>query len=342
MKIIVDAFGGDNAPLEILKGCAMAVSEYGLKIMLVGKGEEIKRIAAENDVYLYNMEIVDAPDVITMEDHADEIMKTKKNSSMAEGLRRLAAGEGDAFLSAGNSGALVVGSTLIVKRIKGIKRCAFAPVMPKNDGFFMLIDGGANVDCRADMLKQFGMMGSIYMNRVMKIKNPRVGLVNVGTEDHKGSELQHEAFKLLQDSPLHFIGNIEARDIPVDAADVVVSDGFTGNIILKLYEGVAMTLMGKIKTLFKKNLKTKLAASMVLSDMKELKSQIDYNEFGGAPIIGISKPVFKAHGSSKAKTFKNALRLTAAYVEGNVVDEITKALADLNANEKQTEEQSYA
>ena len=320
----------------------MAVSEYGLKIMLVGKGEEIKRIAAENDIYLYNMEIIDAPDVITMEDHADEIMKTKKNSSMAEGLRRLAAGEGDAFLSAGNSGALVVGSTLIVKRIKGIKRCAFAPVMPKNDGFFMLIDGGANVDCRADMLKQFGVMGSIYMNRVMKIKNPRVGLVNVGTEDHKGSELQHEAFKLLEDSPLHFIGNIEARDIPVDAADVVVSDGFTGNIILKLYEGVAMTLMGKIKTLFKKNLKTKLAASMVLSDMKELKSQIDYNEFGGAPIIGISKPVFKAHGSSKAKTFKNALRLTAAYVEGNVVDEITKALADLNANEKQTEEQSYA
>lgn len=329
MKIIVDAFGGDNAPLEILKGCAEAVQELGIEILLTGREDEIRRVAKENEISLAHMDIIDAPDVITMEDHAGEVMKSKKNSSMAEGLRRLAAGEGDAFISAGNSGALVVGSTLIVKRIKGIKRVAFAPLMPKNKGFFMLIDSGANVECKASMLQQFGIMGSIYVEKVMKVKSPRVGLANVGTEDHKGGELQHEAFALLKQSPVNFIGNIEARDIPDDAADVVVADGFTGNVILKLYEGVAMTLMNKIKGIFTKGLLNKLAAAVVLSDMKALKKQMDYNEYGGAPIMGASKPVFKAHGSAKAKTFKNALRLTKIYVEENVVSAVAESVAKL-------------
>lgn len=331
MKIIVDAFGGDNAPLEILKGCAQAVEEYGLEILLTGSKSEIERVAKENEISLKNMEIADAPDVITMEDSAGEITKSKKNCSMAEGLRRLAAGEGDAFLSAGNSGALVVGATLIVKRIKGIKRCAFAPIMPKDEGCFMLIDSGANLECRPEQLQQFGIMGSIYMERVIGVRNPRVGLANVGTEDHKGGELQHETFALLKKSPINFIGNIEARDIPIDAADVIVSDGFTGNIILKLYEGVAMTLMGKIKGILTKGVKNKLAAALILSDMKALKKQMDYNEYGGAPIMGISKPVFKAHGSAKAKTFKNALRLTTAYVQENVVGEISQAISQLGS-----------
>lgn len=340
MKIIVDAFGGDNAPLEILKGSAEAVAEYGVDILLCGKKETIEKVAKEHEISLYHMEILDAPDVITMEDHAGEIMKSKSECSMAVGLKALAQGKGDAFLSAGNSGALVVGSTLIVKRIRGIKRCAFAPIMPKDDGCFMLIDSGANVECRADQLQQFGIMGSVYMERVMGVKKPRVGLCNVGTEEHKGGELQHEAFSLLKQSPINFIGNIEARDIPVDAADVVVADGFTGNVILKLYEGVAMTLMGKIKGILTKNLKTKLAAALILSDMKVLKKQMDYNEYGGAPIMGIAKPVFKAHGSAKAKTFKNALRLTKAYVEGNVIEEVTDALKKLpkpNAKEQSPE-----
>lgn len=330
MKIIVDAFGGDNAPLEIIKGCALAVDEYGFNIVLVGPKGKIEDVANKNKISLKNMEIVNANEIITMEDSADTVIKTKKESSMAIGLKLLSKGEGDAFISAGNSGALVVGATLLVKRIKGIKRCAFAPILPKDDGFFMLIDSGANVECRPEMLYQFGVMGSIYMDKVMGINKPRIGLANVGTEEHKGSELQQNTFKLLQNSNLNFIGNIEARDIPIDAADVVVSDGFTGNIILKMYEGVALTLLNKIKGLFNKNLKTKLAASLVLSDMKELKKQIDYNEFGGAPIIGISKPVFKAHGSAKAKTFKNALKLTASYVENNVISEISTELKNNN------------
>lgn len=329
MKIIVDAFGGDNAPLEIIKGCSLAVEEYGFNIVLVGQKDKIETVANENEISLRNMEIVNADEVVTMEDSADSIVKTKKDSSMAVGLKLLSKGGGDAFISAGNSGALVVGATLLVKRIKGIRRCAFAPILPKDEGFFMLIDSGANVECKPEMLYQFGVMGSIYMDKVMGVNKPRVGLANVGTEDHKGAELQHSAFKLLKESDLNFIGNIEARDIPIDAADVVVSDGFTGNIILKMYEGVALTLLNKIKGLFKKNLKTKLAASLVISDMKELKKQTDYNEFGGAPIIGISKPVFKAHGSAEAKTFKNALRLTASYVEANVISKIS---AELNNN----------
>lgn len=328
MKIIVDAFGGDNAPLEIIKGCSLAVEEYGYNIVLVGPENEIQKVAKENNLSLKNMEIVNADEVITMEDSADSVIKSKKGSSMSVGLNLLSKGKGDAFISAGNSGALVVGATMLVKRIKGIKRCAFAPVMPKDDGFFMLIDSGANLDCRPEMLYQFGVMGSIYMEKVMGVNQPRIGLANVGTEEHKGSDLQHETFRLLKDSNLNFIGNIEARDIPIDAADVVVSDGFTGNIILKMYEGVALTLLNKIKDMFKKNIKTKIAASLLLNDMKELKKQVDYNEFGGAPIVGISKPVFKAHGSAKAKAFKNALKLTAAYVENDVISEITNALKD--------------
>lgn len=332
MKIIVDAFGGDNAPLEILKGCAQAVEGLDLDIILTGREEEIRRVATENSISLNRMEIIDTPDVITMEDHAGEIMKSKSNCSMAEGLRRLAAGEGDAFISAGNSGALVVGATLIVKRIKGIKRIAFAPIMPKNEGCFMLIDSGANVDCKADMLRQFGVMGSIYMQKVMNINNPRVALANIGTEDHKGGELQHAAFAMLKESNLNFVGNIEARDIPFDAGDVIVADGFTGNVILKTFEGVAMMLMDKVKEVFTKKALNKLAAAIVYNDIKGLKTTMDYNSYGGAPLMGCAKPVFKAHGSAKAKTFYNALRLTKAYVQGDVVNEIAKSVAEYKAN----------
>ncbi|MFR8002159.1 MAG: phosphate acyltransferase PlsX [Hydrogeniiclostridium sp.] len=338
MKIIVDAFGGDNAPLEILKGCADAVRELDIDILLTGDETIIRRVAEENSISLDRMEIAHTESVITMEDHAGEIMKSKSDSSMALGLKKLAAGEGDAFISAGNSGALIVGATLIIKRIKGIKRVAFSPVIPKKEGFFMLIDSGANVDCKPEMLQQFGIMGSIYMNKVMGVKDPRVALANIGTEEHKGGELQHEAFQLLKSAPVNFVGNIEAREIPYDAGDVIVADGFTGNCILKLYEGVAMCMMGLIKDIFTKNLKNKIAASLILPDMKELKKHMDYNEYGGAPIMGASKPVFKAHGDSKAKTFKNALRLTKAYVEGNVVDEITRSVADLRNSGTSSEE----
>lgn len=329
MKIIVDAFGGDNAPLEIIKGCALAVEDLGIEVILTGDKNIIKKTAIENGISLNNIRVVHTDVVISPDDDASAVVKEKKNSSMGMGFQLLNSGEGDAFVSAGNSGALVMGSSLIIKRIKGVKRPAFAPVMPKAQGCFMLVDGGANNEVRPDMLQQFSIMGSIYMNKVMGIDNPRVGLANVGTEEHKGGSLQQEAFELLKATPINFIGNVEGRDIPADGCDVLVTDGFNGNLILKTYEGVAMELMSKIKSVFMKNVKNKIAAAMIMSDLKNLAKEMDYNEYGGAAIMGVNKPVFKAHGSSKAKTIKSALRLTKQFVEGGVVEEISTNIAKL-------------
>ena len=339
MKVIVDAFGGDNAPQEIIKGAKLAADELGYDIVLVGDEEKIKGEAIKNNVLIENMQIVHAPDVISMEDAPTDILKSKNNSSMAVGLRLLAQGEGDAFVSAGNSGALCVGATLIVKRIKGVKRCAFAPVIPKSNGFFMLIDSGANVECRPEMLKQFGIMGSIYMKNVMTVANPRVGLVNVGTESTKGDELRFEAFNLLKDSNINFIGNIEAREIPADCADVVVTDGFTGNIILKFYEGMAKEMFSKFKNIFVKSFKNKLASAVLMPDIQEMKKHIDYKEYGGAPLIGISKSVFKAHGNSDAKTFKNAIRLAGEYTKRNIVKLISESIKENEVNKEENAEE---
>jgi len=328
MKIIVDAFGGDNAPLEILKGCEMAIKKYDdLEILLVGSTEKINECAKENSISLKKMEILEAPDVISMEEHPNELRKSKKNSSLAVALRALAEDKGDGFVGAGSTGATLMGATTIVGRIKGVKRPAIAPVMPKMDGFFMLCDSGANADCRPEMLVQFAKMGSIYMEKVMGVTNPRVGLANIGTEDTKGDSLRTETFPLLKESELNFVGNIESREIPYDACDVVVTDGFTGNIILKLYEGVAGALMKKVKGVFKKSLKNKLAASVVLKDMKTMAKQVDANEYGGAPFLGVKKPVFKAHGNSKAQTFCNAIGMAMEFVRNDVVGAITDALA---------------
>ncbi len=329
MKIIVDAFGGDNAPLEIIKGCALAVEDLGIEVILTGDKNIIKKTAIENGISLNNIRVVHTDVVISPDDDASAVVKEKKNSSMGMGFQLLNSGEGDAFVSAGNSGALVMGSSLIIKRIKGVKRPAFAPVMPKAQGCFMLVDGGANNEVRPDMLQQFAIMGSIYMNKVMGIDNPRVGLANVGTEEHKGGSLQQEAFELLKTTSINFIGNVEGRDIPADGCDVLVTDGFNGNLILKTYEGVAMELMSKIKSVFMKNVKNKIAAAMIMSDLKKLAKEMDYNEYGGAAIMGVNKPVFKAHGSSKAKTIKSALRLTKQFVEGGVVEEISTNIAKL-------------
>ena len=339
MKVIVDAFGGDNAPREIIKGAKLAADELGYDIVLVGDEEKIKGEAIKNNVSIENMQIVHAPDVISMKDAPTDILKSKNNSSMAVGLRLLAQGEGDAFVSAGNSGALCVGATLIVKRIKGVKRCAFAPVIPKSNGFFMLIDSGANVECRPEMLKQFGIMGSIYMKNVMTVANPRVGLVNVGTESTKGDELRFEAFNLLKDSNINFIGNIEAREIPADCADVVVADGFTGNIILKFYEGMAKEMFSKFKNIFVKSFKNKLASAVLMPDIQEMKKHIDYKEYGGAPLIGISKSVFKAHGNSDAKTFKNAIRLAGEYTKRNIVKLISESIKENEVNKEENAEE---
>ena len=326
MKIIVDAFGGDNAPLEIIKGCAEAVQEHGVDILLTGSESAIRECAEKNGISIDKIEIEDCSEVLTMHDAADSVLKAKKDSSMAVGLRLLSEGKGDAFISAGNSGALCVGATLGVKRIKGIKRPAFAPVLPSATGCFMLLDGGANVDCRPEMLRQFAVMGSVYMEKVMKIKNPRVGLANVGTEDHKGTELYRETYAILKESGLNFVGNVEGRDIPKGACDVVVCDGFTGNMILKTYEGVAAVLMKEIKDMFSGSAKGKMAAALLLKKRKGMKARFDYNTHGGATILGSSKPVFKAHGDAKARTIKNAIGLCRDYVEADAINAISSTL----------------
>ena len=329
MRIIVDAFGGDNAPREILLGCAQAVEALGVDITLAGDEKKLAACAKELDVEnsFSKMEVLDCQDVLSMEDEPSSILKERSGCSMAVGMKALAEGRGDAFASAGNSGALTVGATMLVKRMKGVKRVAFAPVLPTAKTPFMVCDGGANVACRADMLLQFGLMGSVYMEKVMGIKSPRVGLVNVGTESHKGDELRQEAYGLLKNCPgLNFIGNIEPRDIPYGACDVAVADGFTGNTVLKLYEGTALAMMGMVKDIFQKNMKNKLAAAMIYGDLQGLKKTMDYNSYGGAPILGASKPVFKMHGNAKARAVLSALGLVRDCTQSGYVEAITQAL----------------
>lgn len=326
MKILFDAFGGDNAPLCVIKGAVDAKDEFGVDIVLVGDEAKIRQCAKDNNINITDVEIIHADDVITMEDSGSDILKSKKNSSMAVAMRALVDGKGDALISAGNSGALCVGATLIAKRIKGIKRPAFASIIPTTNGNMMLLDSGANVECRPEMLKQFGIMGSVYMHSVFDIESPRVGLANCGTEEHKGTQLQHEAYALLKESNINFIGNVEGRDIPSGVCDVLVCDGFTGNLILKTYEGVALSLMAQIKGIFKKSLKNKIAAAIVLNDMKELKKTVDYKEFGVAPILGCAKPVFKAHGSADDVTIKNSVKSVKKFIEGNILQTISKKL----------------
>lgn len=326
MKIIVDAFGGDNAPLEIIKGCADAVDQLDVSIIVTGNEDTIRKTAKENSISLDNIEIENCSEEITMDDSADAVLKAKKDSSMAVGIRLLNEGRGDAFISAGNSGALCMGATLGIKRIKGIKRPAFAPILPCANGFFMLMDGGANIECRPEMLYQYALMGSIYMQKVMGIAKPRIGLANVGTEEHKGTELYQNTYELLSNSNLNFIGNVEGRDLSEGICDLVVCDGFTGNLILKTYEGVAITLMKEIKGMFTSGIKGKLSAALIMKDLKKFKTKFDYNSYGGAAILGTSKPVFKAHGNAKASTIVNAIKLCKEYVNGDTINEISSSL----------------
>lgn len=331
MNIIIDAFGGDNAPVEIIKGAELGRKELGIDITLVGKEDVIRKVCAENDIDAEKFNIVHADEVIATDAQGTDVARAAKNTSMSVGLKLLADGKGDGFLSAGNSGAVCAGATLIVKRIKGITRPGFSPVIPTLGGKALLMDSGANLQCRPDMLCQFGIMGSIYMNKVHGVENPRVGLLNVGTEEHKGSEVQHEAYKLLKAAPINFIGNVEGTFINGDVCDVVVCDGFNGNVLLKTYEGTAMALMKKIKGIFTKNIKNKLAAGMVMADVKELKDSMNPSEVGGAPVLGCAKPVFKAHGNSDARAIYSALKLVKEYVENNVVSEIADTLKKMKA-----------
>ncbi len=329
MRIVVDAHGGDHAPLEIIKGCCMAVSELkDISILLVGRKNELQQLITENGLPATNIEIVDAPDVITMEDEPTSVIKEKQYSSMAVAFRMLKEDKADAFVSAGNSGAVLVGATLIVKRIRGIKRAALGAVMPSAVGPYIMLDCGANVECKPEYLNQFATMGSIYMKSCLKIENPRVGLLNNGTEECKGPELQQQAFQLLKSNPyINFLGNVEGREAPLGGCDVLVADGFSGNITLKVSEGWGKMFSNILKDMFKKNLKSKLAALLIMGQINAFRKKMDYKEYGGAPLLGVTKPVIKAHGSSDAKAIKNAIRQACQFVESNMILEIEKSLA---------------
>ncbi len=324
MRIIVDAMGGDNAPQEIVKGAVRAKRELGVDVTLVGRREEVEAcLQAENCT---DLQVVDAREVITMEDDPSTATRRKKDSSMAVALTLLKDGAGDAVVSAGSTGALLTGATLTVKRIRGIRRAALAPVLPAGEHGVMLIDCGANVECTAEYLLQFAYMGSFYARRIMGCDRPRVGLLNVGTEDTKGGELQHQAFELLrqahEEGRICFVGNVEGTGVFSGDVDVVVTDGFTGNVLLKGAEGVIKYMMTQLKGVFYKNTANKLSAAILKKDLTAMKKSLDVNEVGGTALVGISKPVIKAHGSSNAASFFAAVRQAVAFAESGIIEEI--------------------
>lgn len=326
MRIVVDAFGGDNAPEEIVKGAALASNEQKIDITLTGDELKIKKVIEENSLNFYgDLKIVHTEDILSMHDDPTSILKAHNNSSMGLAFKELTDNNADAFVSAGSTGAIVVGGTLIVKRIKGIKRPALAAIVPSPNGNYMLMDMGANAECRPEMLMQFGIMTSVYLEKVMGIKNPRIALLNIGTEDTKGDELRLEAYKLLSEANINFIGNIEAREVPGGGAcDAVITDGFTGNVITKTIEGSAKTLFGMVKNVLYKSLFSKLAALVIKKDLYNVKKIMDSSEIGGALLLGVSKPVIKAHGNSDAKAIKNAIRQAKMFAETGVIDIISE------------------
>lgn len=308
MKIIVDAMGGDNAPIEIIKGSIDALNETDIQLILVGKEEIILKELEKYDYDKDKVEIINATDTITNDDDPAIAIRRKKESSMVVALKALKDGKGHAFISAGNTGAILAGGLFIVKRVEGVERAALTSVYPTLKGNKLLVDAGANVDAKAEYLCQFGIMGSVYMENIMEIEDPKVGLVNIGTEETKGNAVTKEAYNLLKETNINFIGNIEGRDVPMGVADVIVADGFVGNVMLKLTEGMASSIFSLLKDAFMTNTKTKLSALLIKPQIEELKSAIDYREYGSAPLLGVRKPVFKAHGSSDSYAFKNGIK----------------------------------
>ena len=331
MKIIVDAMGGDNAPQAIVQGALDAHKKHGVDILLVGRAADVLRAveACGEKTLPAGVELKDASEVVEIADDPATAFKMKKDSSLTVGLNLLKAGEGDAFVSAGSTGALLSGATLLVKRIRGIRRAAMGPVIPTFGGRAVLCDCGANAECTPEYLLQFAYLGNYYAKRVLGVEKPRVALLNIGAEEEKGDALRHETYALLQaaseEGRLHFTGNIEASDVMMGGADVVVADGFTGNVMLKSLEGTGKFLLKELKKMFLSSTKTKLAAAMVKSDMAGMKKLLDPSEIGGTPFLGISKPVIKAHGSSDARAICNAVLRAKEYAESGFI-------ADIEAN----------
>ena len=330
MRIILDGMGGDNAPASVVEGAVLASKEIDHEIVIVGK-EEL--ICAELKKYKYDaakISVVNATEVISNDDAPVRAVRSKKDSSIVRGINMVKSGEGDVFISAGSTGALLSGGLFLLGRIQGIDRPALASVYPILGGkASLLLDAGANAECKPNNLLEFGIMGNIYMEKVLGRENPRVGLVNIGSESSKGNTLTKAAYELLEQSNMNFVGNVEAREVPKGACDVIVADGFTGNVILKLTEGLAWNILQLIKKKFTDGLKAKFGAALLIDKLGELKKEFDYSEYGGAPILGVKGPVVKMHGSSKAPAVKNTILKAIPFVEEKVVETIQNSVLEI-------------
>ncbi len=345
MKIVIDVMGSDKGSDALVTGAVRALNELSdLEVVLVGDSGEIEKIlrrekAEGND----RIRVVHTTEVIDMHESPTLAFRRKKDSSMSVMLDLLQKGEGDAGLSAGSTGAVLAGSTFVLKRIKGIRRPALAPCLPTKSGYSLLIDCGANVVCNPEDMVQFGFMGACYMRKLMGIENPRVGLINNGAEDSKGTPMHVEAYQMLKEAHaqglINFVGNIEGRDIALGGADVLVTDGFTGNVVLKTYEGLGLYLVGILKGMFYKSIFTKIAALLVKSGLDDLKKTMDYKKVGGAPLLGIAKPVIKAHGSSDPEATVSAIHQAYKYVNSGILEEITEKAPILAAFKSEKKEE---
>ncbi len=336
MKIYVDAMGGDLAPEAPVKGALKALRQYPhLTIILAGKLDEIKPFLGSYDDVKDRLILEEEPEIIT--NHESPVMGVRKkvNSATVQGMLKVRSGEADGFVSAGSTGATLAGGMFRLGRIPGVERPALAPLIPNGRSGFLLIDCGANVDCKPEYLVQFGMMGDAYMRGVMGLKNPRIGLANIGAEEEKGNALAKETFPLMQKASYNFVGNVEARYIPADQADVIVTDGFSGNLILKYTEGLAKTLMGIIKTEMTADIRGKLGGLLCMPAFRRVKKHMDYKEIGGAPLLGVQGAVVKAHGSSDVRSFSSAINQCIKMINGKVVDIIAEAVAKAQAGNEE-------
>ena len=335
MRILIDAMGGDHAPDAIVQGAIDAAKEFDVQIVLVGRGETILQSLNKMglDTLPKGIEIANADDVVDMHDDPANVVRRKKDSSMVVGLRMLADGNGDAFISAGSTGALLSAATLVVKRVKGIRRAAMCPEIPTKAGTTLLIDCGANAECTPEFLLQFAFLGSLYARKAQGKENPTVGLLNIGSEDSKGTQLQKDTYALLQKADerglITFTGNVEARDVPMGAVDVVVADGFSGNVLLKGIEGTASLMAHMMKDMFKQNLLTKIGALLCKDGIAAFKKKMDYREIGGTMLLGITRPVIKAHGSSDARAIRSAVRQAMEAVRSDMTVELQAGMPAL-------------
>jgi glycerol-3-phosphate acyltransferase PlsX len=322
MKVVVDGMGGDFSPNAVIEGCILAQKEYGVDIVITGPEEKILKELSKYDYDKNKITILNAEEVISPCEAPVKALKTKKDSSLVKALQMVRDGEADAIISAGSTGAFLAGCTLIVKRIKGIDRPALAPIMPGKKGAFMIVDVGANADCKPHYLVQFAHMGNVYFKNILGINNPTIGLVNIGAEEEKGNELTKEAYKLLKEENFNFIGNVEPRDIPKGEVNVLVCDGFVGNTVLKMYEGVAATIFDELKEKIMASTRTKIGGLFLKPVFKSFKKQYDYKEYGGAAFLGVNGICIKAHGSSDGRAFKNAIKQAKIFYDNKIIEKM--------------------